>query len=63
MRIIVDAEACTGHARCEAVAPDVYVLDDDGFNTMPVTEVPSGLEEQALLGCNACPEGAITLEE
>lgn len=63
MRIIVDHARCSGHARCIAVAPRVFVLNDDGYNVMPETVVPPGLEEEARRGANACPERAITIVE
>lgn len=30
MNIQVDTGLCSGHARCNAVAPDVYDLDESG---------------------------------
>ena len=59
----VDVEKCTGHARCWSVAPEVYELDDLGYNVTPVKDVPAGLEELARKGALACPEQAITVEE
>jgi ferredoxin len=61
MRIGVDADLCTGHGRCYALAPDVYSYDDEGFVTLRGKEmdVPEGLETQARDGILACPEGAI----
>ena len=63
MKVIVDGAKCQGHARCAAKAPEVFKLNDDGYNNTGETEVPSGLEEQAKLGASVCPEGAIQIEE
>ena len=63
MKIKVDVESCVGHARCAAVAPDVFVLDDDGFNVTAEKEIPPELEEQARRGADACPEMVITIVE
>jgi ferredoxin len=63
MRVHVDVEKCTGHARCWSVAPEVYELDDLGYNVTPVTEVAPELEELARKGALACPEQAITIED
>jgi ferredoxin len=41
----------------------VYVLDDNGYLTTAVIEVPPGLEAQARLGAESCPEQAIRIEE
>jgi ferredoxin len=63
MRISVDADACTGHARCMSTAPEVYVLDELGFNRMGTFEVTPGLEDHARRGAAACPERAIAVIE
>ncbi|MET8169010.1 ferredoxin [Streptomyces sp. NPDC005329] len=62
MKITIDKAGCSGHARCAAVAPGLFHLDDDGY-ALPVDgEVPQGLEQAARDGETACPERAITLE-
>jgi ferredoxin len=63
MRIRVDPELCTGHARCEAEGPDVFVLDELGYNTTSLDDVPRELRDQARRGALACPEQAITIED
>jgi len=63
MRVRVDIDKCQGHARCAALAPDIFVLDDLGYNVTPLTEVPAEQEEAARRGAMACPELAITVEE
>jgi ferredoxin len=66
MKIRVDPEGCTGHGRCNAVAPEVYELDEEGYNAGRhdgIIEVPEGLEAAALLGMRACPERIITVLE
>ena len=63
MRVRVDEARCSGHARCNATAPDVFPLDESGFNASrgSEVEVPGGLEEQAMTGLRNCPERAITV--
>ncbi len=63
MKIVVNHEKCSGHARCFAAAADFFVLDDDGYNRMPPTDVPKALAEAARKGARACPERAITVVE
>ena len=63
MRIIVDTNKCSGHARCIAVAPKAYELNSDGYNVTPEMEVPKDLEEEARRGARSCPERAITIVE
>jgi len=61
VRVTIDTAKCAGHARCNAVAPDVYALDDDGYALPYDGEVPPELEAQAREGAEACPERAISL--
>jgi ferredoxin len=63
VRVSVDRERCTGHALCRAMAPDVYVLDELGYNVTLDSQVPPELAEQARRGALSCPESAITIEE
>lgn len=63
VKVIVDTAKCVGHARCAAVAPDVFVLNADGYNDTPEKEVPEELREQAKRGARACPERIIRIEE
>jgi ferredoxin len=61
MRIVVDRDRCQGHARCQAEGPDVYELDDMGYNSTSSDHVPTELQNQARRGALACPEYAITV--
>ena len=65
MRVKIDGEHCTGHGRCAKYAPNVFKLDDDGYNVDrgSVIEVLAGEEENARRGMKSCPEQAITLVE
>jgi len=63
MRVHVDVEKCTGHARCWSLAPEVYELDELGYNVTPVKDVAPEHEEAARKGALACPELAITIED
>ncbi len=63
MRVRVDAEACTGHGRCYSLAPDLFGADDVGHCVVLHEEVPEGLEDQARLGVQNCPEQAISVED
>lgn len=63
LRIKVDLGLCSGHARCAAVAGEVYRLNDDGYCLSDGDIVTAGLEPQARRGARACPERAIELIE
>ena len=59
----LDHEICQGHGRCEALAPEVYTLDENGYLKTAVIEVPPGLEEQARIGAECCPEEILKIVE
>ena len=61
MKIVARKEACAGHARCAAVAPEVFELDDDGYIAFTEKEIPADLAEQATRGAMACPERILTV--
>ena len=59
MRVEVDPNICEGHGQCNAVAPEVYDLDEDGYCLIHTPEVPSHLDSHAEEGARACPVSAI----
>ena len=63
MKIVVDCDKCQGHAMCASQAPEIYELDDTGYNSMGEFTVVEGQEDAARLGASWCPEGAITVIE
>ena len=62
MHIHVDIEKCSGHARCHALAPEIFELDDLGYNVTPDKDVAPEFAEAAQKGASACPEQAITID-
>jgi ferredoxin len=61
MRIVVDYDKCSGLGMCEAEAPDLFEVQDDGSLAV-LNERPS--EEQraaAQAACEACPTEALAL--
>ncbi|MGH9192943.1 MAG: ferredoxin [Acidimicrobiales bacterium] len=64
MRLRIDAEMCTGHGRCYALAPELFEPDDDGHGVvLNGGDVAPGQEDAARRAANNCPERAITVEE
>ena len=62
MRLRIDGDACTGHGRCYALAPDLFDSDDFGHGVVLVVEPVGEQLEQARTAVVNCPERAITLE-
>lgn len=61
MKAVIDSALCAAHGLCAATAPDVYEIDDDGYNVAAGTtiDIPAGKEAAARAGASACPEAAI----
>lgn len=60
MKIRVDPDKCQGHARCYALAPELFSVDDYGQSSVVGDgTVPAGIEAQARLAIANCPESAI----
>lgn len=61
MRVFVDHQLCQGHGQCEAEAPDIFEVRDDGFahvlRDLDVTESPTVHAAAA-----RCPVEAITVD-
>lgn len=68
MKVCISRDLCCGAQTCVEVAPDVYWLNDEGFNGLVDAEdacasIKDGLEEQAREGAAACPERALKITE
>jgi ferredoxin len=64
VKVKVDRERCQGHARCAALAPELFALDELG-NAQEIGEgtVPQALVDKAYLAKANCPEQAIEVTE
>jgi ferredoxin len=64
LSVRIDKERCQGHARCAAVAPDLFELDELGYGReIGDAGVRPELEAKAVLARANCPEGAIEIIE
>lgn len=64
LRVRVDRDKCQGHARCKALAPELFDLDEYGnSHERGDGSVPAGLEDKARLARANCPEFAIEVIE
>lgn len=63
MKIRIEKAQCVGNARCQAVAEQLYALDDDGYIATEGFDVTQGDEKAARNGAKACPERIIFVIE
>ena len=62
-KVSVDYPRCSGHALCFAHAPEVFVMDDLGYNVTGTVQVPESQREEVKRAALACPDLAITVDE
>ena len=63
MKIKVDFDLCESNALCEAMAPEVFELDDDDFLVMKTEETTPANIDDVKRAVAACPRAAIKLED
>ena len=63
MKIKVDFDLCESNALCEAMAPEVFELDDDDYLVIKTDQTTPENIEDVKRAVAACPRAAITLVE
>jgi ferredoxin len=63
VRIRADNSLYSGHARCAAVAPEIFTLNDEGYVAFSEKTVPADVAALAGRGADACAERALRLVE
>lgn len=62
MKIVVDFDLCEANGMCEAVAPDVFEIDEDDnlhITAEPAAELRDSIEQAV----QSCPKAALSLED
>lgn len=62
MRVVVDFDACQSNAMCQAEAPEVFEVRDDGFLYVLQEEPDEALRAKVEEAARLCPTQAITIE-
>jgi ferredoxin len=62
MKLQVDVPRCMGNARCWAVAPELFELNDDGYLDTELVDVPVDQEDAARNAVDSCPEQIISVQ-
>lgn len=63
MKVIVDRAKCTGLGICEAKAPEVFEINDDGELVILEEDVPTDRVELMTQAVEGCPTMALRLVE
>jgi ferredoxin len=59
-RVLVDRERCVGSGTCEALAPDLFEVGDDGVVEL-LRPNPADDDDAVRDAVSACPTGALSL--
>jgi ferredoxin len=63
-RLEIDRDRCQGHARCAALAPTLFSVDDEGNGlVLDAGTISIDLLDKAYLARSNCPELAIKITE
>jgi ferredoxin len=64
MKIVVDRDKCVSLGICEGLAPNIFVLNDDGeLEVDENAQVPAAEREGVRSAVSGCPVGALRLVE
>ena len=59
----IDQDACIGCGACAAICNDVFEINDDGLSQAKVEEVAENDSQDVRDAADACPTGAIEIEQ
>lgn len=60
MKVVVNADMCEGHGKCQQAAPEVFKLGDDDVSVVLVDDVPAALKGKVDRAIRLCPRQAIS---
>ena len=63
MRLVVDYDKCTGLGMCEAEAPDLFEVQDDGSLTVLNDRPDESQRAAAEAAVESCPTEALSIVE
>lgn len=63
MKVRVDMELCEANAKCVAICPEVFSLDEQDELTVLDESPPESLREKLATAVERCPRQAISLED
>ena len=59
MQVKVNKDLCIGCGACQAIAPDVFEIEDDGLANAYKPEVEDSQKEDVIDALEGCPTSAI----
>ena len=63
MKVVVDYDLCESNAKCMAIAPTVFLVDDEDVLQVLDEHPGEELREQVELAVQKCPKAALSIVE
>lgn len=63
MKVKVNQDACIGCGACCSICDSVFEIGDEGLSEVKTEEVKEDLQQAVREAFDACPTGAIEIEE
>jgi ferredoxin len=63
VKIVIDHELCEGNAVCEALAPDVFAVENDDQARLLTGELTEAQQHAVLQAAAGCPRLAISVSD
>jgi len=63
MKVLVNRDACISCGACEAIASNIFRLDDEGISCIIKEDIKEEEKDSVRDASESCPTGAIEIEE
>lgn len=63
MKVTIDKDLCIDCGVCEALVPEVFSINDEGFTEVILSPVPEELQDAVREAAEECATEAIIIEE
>lgn len=63
MKARVNKDACIGCGACQAIEPDVFDFNDDGYAYVKCENIEASKQDNVLEAAEGCPTAAIEVEQ
>ena len=63
MKVVVDYDLCESNAKCMAIAPTVFLVDEEDVLQLLNEHPGEELREQVELAVQKCPKAALSIVE
>lgn len=63
MRVKINSDRCMGNGVCTSIAPEAFVIDDEGYAQVTEEQPGGALAAQVAEAADLCPTNAIEIED